>query len=95
MEFSKDKTMSRSHPSKLTLSKEDHGLELTHEEFAEADFEEPWRYERVNGRLLVMTPAGPDHRDTAEPFRDALVVYKVNHPDIVDKVEQDCWVVTR
>ncbi len=85
--------MSRPHSSKLTLSRHDEGLELSHEEFAEADFQEPWRYERVEGRLFVMTPAGPDHRDTAEPFRDALVFYKINHPEIVHKVEQESWVI--
>ena len=33
--------MSYSHPSKLTLNQHDDGMALTHEEFADADFQEP------------------------------------------------------
>jgi Uma2 family endonuclease len=85
--------MTRPHSAKLTLSQKDHGLELTHEEFAEADFQEPWRYERVNRRLVVMTPAGDGHQSTTEPFRSHLGAYALSHPDIVDHVYQDSWVV--
>ena len=77
--------------SKLYISHTDDGLELTRDEFAEADYEQPWRYERVKGRLIVMVPAGHDHQETAEPLRDQLVVYKVAHPDIVEHVFQESW----
>ncbi len=85
--------MSRPHSSKLTLSRHDEGLELSHEEFAEADFQEPWRYERVEGRLFVMTPAGDGHHSATEPFRNYLGAYALLHPEIVDHVYQESWVI--
>ncbi len=85
--------MSHPHPSQLTLSKADEGIELTHEEFLHADFAEPGRYERVNGRLVVMSPASDDHRNLVEPLRDALVDYKLRHRDLVEKVQQEGWVI--
>ena len=44
--------MTRPHPSKLTLSQNDDGLELTHEEFAEADFQKPGNMNVSMGGLL-------------------------------------------
>ncbi len=85
--------MRQTNPSKLTLTKDDEGLALTHEEFADADFQEPWKFERIDGRLVLMTPAGEGHRDTTNLFRDPLVIYKVNHPGIVEKVYEESWVV--
>ena len=77
--------------SKLYLSHTDEGIELTREEYAEADTEEPWRFERVNGRLVVMTPAGLEHHETVEPFRNHLGAYKIAHPEIVEHVFQEAW----
>lgn len=85
--------MSQSDSSTLTLTPQDAGMELTHEEFAEADFQEPWRYERVNGKVVVMTPAGDAHRRSADPIRDYLGAYRLAYPDIVDRVSQESWVV--
>jgi Uma2 family endonuclease len=85
--------MTRPHSSKLTLSQKDHGLELTHEEFVEADFQEPWRYERVNGRLVVMTPSGFEHNAAGQPFRNPLGAYEIAHPDIIEFVLPEAWVV--
>lgn len=84
--------MTRPHSSKLTLTQHDNGLELTHEEFAEADCQEPWRYERVNGRLVVMTPAGDDHHRVSDPFRDYLGAYRLSHRELVERVSQESWV---
>jgi Uma2 family endonuclease len=50
--------------SELHLGIADHGAPLSREEFAEATYEEPWRYELVKGRLVVMTPTGDDHVDS-------------------------------
>ena len=66
--------------SKLFLSKDDDGFLLTRNEFAEADFAEHWRYERIRGVLSVMTPTGEEHTDTWEPIRDHLVIYKTKIP---------------
>lgn len=79
--------------SRLRLSGADHGTPLTHEELAEAFFEEPWRYERVNGRLNVMSPSGQDHVDSTEPFLEQLITYKLTHPGRVSQVVPEAWIV--
>ena len=53
----------------LKLGPDDAGMRLTAEEFANADFQEPYTYERVKGRLVVMSPAGPEHRKVSRLFR--------------------------
>lgn len=78
--------------SALHLGIADHGAAVSCEEFAEATFEEPWRYELVKGRLFVMTPTGHEHMQTGEPFRDAAVAYKLAHPDRVAHVVSEAWI---
>jgi Uma2 family endonuclease len=73
------------------LTPADEGLPLSRAEFAEADVRRPWRYERAQGRLVVMVPTGHDHHAAAEPIRDALVVYKVTHPSVVEHVFEETW----
>ena len=77
--------------SKLLLSKNDDGLVITRDEYAEADFQSPWRYERAEGRLLVMTPPGYEHHVTLGPNRDHLGAYRLSHPEIVEHVFQESW----
>ncbi len=76
----------------LELGPNDHGRPITAEEFAEAHYAEPWKYEREQGRLIVMPPDGPAHDDSSEPVRDLLGVYRVAHPDLVEKVVSEAWV---
>jgi Uma2 family endonuclease len=45
----------------LALGPDDNGRLVSDDEFAAADFAEPWKYERVEGRLVVMYPNGPEH----------------------------------
>lgn len=77
--------------SKLFLTHESHGLNVTREEFAEADFEKSWRYEREKGRLVVMVPPGYEHHVRVEIFRNHLGAYKLTHPDSVEHVFQEAW----
>ena len=77
--------------SKLFLSHTDEGIELTREEYAEADTEGPWRFERANGRLVVMTPAGLEHQITVKSFRNHLGAYELSHSDTVEHVFQEAW----
>ncbi|HEX8202060.1 MAG TPA: hypothetical protein VF590_16415, partial [Isosphaeraceae bacterium] len=76
----------------LVLGPEDHGRPITDDEFAEADFAVPWRYERVAGRLVVMFPDGQEHVDTSEPWRDRLGAYRLGRPDRVQIVKSEAWV---
>ena len=69
----------------------DDGMELTREEYAVAEWVEGVRFERVNGKLVVMPPAGHEHYVTSEPIRDYLVVYKVAHRDLVEHIFEEAW----
>ena len=66
-------------------------MELSRAEFAEADETEPWRYERKDGRLVVMSPAGLDHHSTVEPIRDYLGAYRLANPGVIEHVFQESW----
>jgi Uma2 family endonuclease len=78
--------------AQLELGPEDAGRVLSAEEFADAFYKEPWRYERVRGRLVVMAPDGGNHVRTTNPWLENLVVYKVNHPEVVELVVPNSWV---
>lgn len=78
----------------LYLGSKDAGLRLSAEEFASADYEEPYTYERVRGRLVVMSPAGPEHRQVSRPFRRELGLYWGQNPDQIDDVDVEGWVTT-
>jgi Uma2 family endonuclease len=75
----------------LQLGKLDDGRILSSEEFAEAEFDEPWRYEREDGRLIVMAPAGEEHSSVSEPWRDWLGSYRLTHREIVEIVVSEAW----
>ena len=74
------------------LGPEDHGRPISDEEYLAAEFEEPWRYELVDGRLVVMSPNSEEHDDSAEPWRNHLGAYKLAHRDRVQKVVPEAWV---
>ncbi|MDR3633106.1 MAG: Uma2 family endonuclease [Isosphaeraceae bacterium] len=76
----------------LTLGPADAGRAVSDAEFASAEYETPWRYELVGGKLVVMSPNSEDHDDAAEPWRDAFVGYKLTHRDRVQKVVSEAWV---
>lgn len=78
----------------LKLGPDDAGCTLTAKEFATAEFEPPFIYERVKGRLVVMSPAGPNHRRVSRPFRRELGGYWRDHPERVDDVDVEGWVST-
>ena len=75
----------------LNLSAADAGLELTREEFAEAEFDTRYCYERHEGRLVVMPPPAHGHHVTVEPFRNHLGAYALAHPEIIEHVFQEAW----
>jgi Uma2 family endonuclease len=78
--------------TELKLGVADHGLPLSVDEFAAAVFEEPWRYELVNGKLVVMSPTGDEHAVLQEEFLVPLAVYKASHPNRIDRVFTDAWI---
>ena len=76
----------------LRLGPLDAGRIITSDEFASASFEEPYQYERVEGRLEIMSPEGKDHVRTSTPWLNKLVPYAVAHPDRVQAVVPSPWV---
>ncbi|MDR3633107.1 MAG: Uma2 family endonuclease [Isosphaeraceae bacterium] len=85
-------TLSQTAHSPLLLGPGDHGRAVSDEEFVGAEFEEPWRYELVDGRIVVMWPDSEAYDDASEPWRDCLGAYKLAHRDRVDKVVSEAWV---
>lgn len=87
--------MSPPHPEAIPQFKigpEDAGRPLTADEFANADIQEPWIYERVGGRLVVTAPEGVRHVRNSSSWLDRLFGYKLAHPEIVDVVVPNAWV---
>ena len=80
------------HRTILQLGRKDEGRIVSSHEFAEAEFDEPWKYEREDGRLIVLAPSGEEHIDGSEPWRDRLVAYKLANPAIVQKVVSEAWI---
>jgi Uma2 family endonuclease len=76
----------------LQLGKRDDGRQLSSEEFAEAEIDEPRKYERVDGRLIVLAPGDDRHSGCRESWRDLLGAYRLNHPQVVHRVSSEAWV---
>ena len=76
----------------LILGPGDHGRAVSAEEFAEAEFVGPHRYERDGGRLVVMAPEGKDHIRASNPWRDRLIAYKLARPGVIEEVVNQAWV---
>jgi Uma2 family endonuclease len=76
----------------LHLGQLDNGRPTTTEEFASAEYDEPWTYERVNGRLVVMSPEGTGHVIQSVPWQNRLGAYALHHPEIVQAVVAQAWI---
>jgi Uma2 family endonuclease len=75
-----------------TFGPDDAGRPTSSDEFAVARFLEPWKYERVAGRLVVMSPDSEAHDQCSEPLRDRLGAYRLARPDVVQYVVSEAWV---
>jgi len=78
----------------LHLGPDDAGRLLSRAEFAAAECKEPFIYERVKGRLVVMAPAGPEHRGVSRSFRRELGGYWHAHQELVEEVDVEGWLAT-
>ncbi len=76
----------------LRLGRDDDGRLTSADEFVSASFDEPWTYERVEGRLVVMSPEGTGHVLQGLPWQYRLNTYAFNHPGIVQAVVSQAWV---
>ncbi len=78
----------------IRLGPDDAGRVVSREQFATLDFQPPYKYERVQGRLVVMSPPGPGHRKVSRPFRRELGGYWAAHRELIDDVDVEGWVAT-
>ena len=76
----------------LRLGKDDHGRLVSADEFAEAEFAEPWKYERCDGRLEVMPPDGQVHIEGTSPWWRFLFRFWDERPDLIDRIVPSAWV---
>jgi Uma2 family endonuclease len=76
----------------LRLGKSDEGRFVSSEDFAEAEFDAPWRYEREDGRLIVMAPSGEGHFKATSPWRDRLILFFYANPGVIDKIATEAWI---
>ena len=76
------------------LGPDDAGRRVSAEEFATWEFVEPFIYERVRKRLVVIPPADHGHRLASRPFRRRLGAYWSDHPTLVEDVVVRGWVST-
>src|SRR5712691_9697302 len=78
--------------TQLELGPDDAGRAVSAEEFADAEYQEPWRYERVRGRLVVMAPDGENHVDTLSPWLRRLYAFWDAHSEVVERVVPNAWI---
>jgi Uma2 family endonuclease len=76
----------------LELGPGDAGRVVSAEEFADAIYQEPWRYERERGRLVVMAPDGEGHVEASSPWWKRLSLYWNDHPEVVHRVVPNAWI---
>jgi Uma2 family endonuclease len=79
----------------LSLGRSDEGRLLTADEFADAEYEEPWTYERVDGRLVVIPPYEKDQKSTSEGWFERLLVYKLQNRERFRAICPAAWLRDR
>ena len=76
----------------LQLGPADNGRLVSTDEYRSAEWVRPWKYERVAGRLVVMSPDSEAHDDCSEPIRDLLGAYRLARQGVVEKVVSEAWI---
>src|SRR5436305_96020 len=64
----------------IAVGLESNGMLMTPGEFDNADFEEGWRYELINGVLVVTSTPSPAERDPNQHLGRWLLNYQEDHP---------------
>ncbi len=78
----------------LKLGLKDQGRLLTDEEFAEAEWDAPYRYERVEERLVVMEPSDLPHMQVVSAILEKLYVYRHTHSGMIELIAPEGWIRT-
>jgi Uma2 family endonuclease len=77
----------------LQLTPQDHGRHVTPEEWETAQPENKrWKYEIIGGVIQVSPPPEIDHDGIADWLNLLFVRYRLDHPDVVNRISQHCAV---
>ena len=79
--------------TKIYLTPADHGRPLSWDEYVSADAEEGYRYELIEGRVVVSPPPGSLHEDCVDWLEELLDTYARSRPDILCSVRSRSCVV--
>ena len=69
--------------TRLYLTHEDHGRALSWDEYVSADAQEGYRYELIEGRVIVSPPPNPFHEDCVKWLEKLLDAYAEARPDVL------------
>ena len=80
----------------LVIGPDDNGILLTTEEFdAITEYDDNYRYELINGVLIVNPIPGLAERDPNEELGYLLRRYQEQHPGVLDKTVFEQYVLTK
>ena len=82
--------VTRLKPSKLFIGPDDAGRRVTWEEYQTAECEEGYRYELIDGRLVVAAMPNPKHTVVSNWVYTALLEYSRAHPHVINLVSSHC-----
>lgn len=80
-------------PAKLHIGPKDAGLPFTWEEYKSADYEPGFRYELIDGRLVVAAMPKPKHAGILSWIYDELFGYGRRHRHVFDFISPSSEVV--
>ncbi len=69
-----------------------HGRFVAARQFADAEFDEPFIYERECGRLIVRAPRDIGEVLALNPWRDRLILFQHEIPGVIQQVVTPNWV---
>ena len=75
-----------------TIGPAEEGLRMTWDEFSTADWEEGFRYELIDGRLVVAAAPNIDHDEYWDWLNWPLTRYTRLHPEIINRVSSNARV---
>lgn len=70
----------------LRIGPQDHGREMTYDEFLGGDYEEGYKYELIDGELYVSPQPNPPHDIVLQHIHELLTIYKLQRRDIVKRI---------
>jgi len=76
-------------PPRLSIGPADAGLRLTWNDFAKADWQEGFRYELIDGRLMVSPTPEVDHDDVDDWVLQLLSAYSHRRPNMVNRISNN------